>query len=332
MAGQEKWAVLQGYVEEYINSNGEDKDVFLRLRRQVRDDRDSRSKEWVDHIRNSFQRMMADDLRPGIVCFGTELLRLYVILGVSTEQCRFVLNTMTRTSEGEEFDLAKLPRSQSVALAYYWGCYLVTENNLEDADTKFLWAFTNSISYLNRKAILQQQIPGRLCMGKFPTSRMLEHFNLRWFAPIVGSLYRGDAQGLCNYLTKYRIFISARTNFLTLLKMQPVAHRKAVLVAIAHRNLAAYRRGFCGSPEDDEAVGEVPEKLTYCFAAQIATAAVGHNPQCPLEPLLKCFNLPEDEAISVLCYLIHIKAIRGYVSWEKKKLVVAKQNPFPAQF
>eukprot|EP00397_Hematodinium_sp_SG-2012_P056377 GEMP01069516.1.p1 GENE.GEMP01069516.1~~GEMP01069516.1.p1 ORF type:complete len:122 (+),score=23.82 GEMP01069516.1:253-618(+) len=118
-------------------------------------------------MRNFFQRMMADDLMPGIVCFGTELLRLYVSLGVSTEQCRFILTTITRSAEGEEFDLGKLPRSQAVALAYYWACYLLTENSLEEADAKFLWAFSNSISSSNRRAVLQQQIPARLRLGKF---------------------------------------------------------------------------------------------------------------------------------------------------------------------
>lgn len=192
---------------------------------------------------------------------------------------------------------ARFSMADKITYKYFLGRKAMFDMDLTVAEESLTFAFENCPnSYVrNKRLILMYLIPVKMFLGHMPSQQLLEHFDLRQFSDVVGSVKDGNLKELNASLQKHQHFFIKCGIFLMLEKLK----------GITYRNLFK----------------KVARILNTHLIKLDAFLAVLH---------FLGTDIDADELACILANLIAQKKIKGYISHQKQTLVLSKQQPFPA--
>lgn len=263
---------------------------------------DAYLKKLVEIHRKLFQELNKERTkRAGHVWVCCELLRAYFQLG-QISQCSFLLNAVSQSLNKDCFNPTDLPKAISVTFFFYWGKHCVFDHNLRDADERLSWAFEHcpSKSRSNRRKILLYLVPCKLRLGVLPTQDLLQTYDLTMFFDIVRAIREGNVKLFTEKMEEHAADFIKMGTYLLMMKLKFMV-----------------LRNLCKSVHH-----EVRRRLGENAAHKLDLAPFEH-----------VFNWQDgcdaDETACLLSNLIHQGAVKGYLSHEHRKLVFAKDLPFP---
>lgn len=263
---------------------------------------DAYLKKLVEIHRELFQKLTRERAKKaGYVWVCCELLRAYFKLG-QISQCSFLLNAVTQSLNKDGFDPKDLPKAISVTFHFYWGKHCVFDHNLRDADQKLSWAFQNcpEKEKKNRRRILLYLVPCKMRLGVLPTQELLQQHDLTMFIDVVRAIREGNVRLFTEKMEEYASDFIKMGTYLLMMKLKFMVKRN--LCKAVHR--------------------EVRRKLPENAAHKLDLA--------PFEHIFAWQDdCDSDETACVLANLIYQGAVKGYMSHEHRKLVFAKETPFP---
>jgi hypothetical protein len=260
-------------------------------------------KKLVEIHRELFQKLNKESSkRAGHVWVCCELLRAYFQLG-QINQCAFLLTALSQSLSKDGFNPTDLPKSIAVTFFFFWGKHCVFNHDLQQANEKLSWAFVNcpEKSTANRRQILLYLVPCKLRLGVLPTQQLLQTHDLVIFVDIVRAIREGNVKLFTERMQEYSAEFIKMGTYLLMMKLKFMVLRN--LTKSVH--------------------GEVRRRL-----GESATTKLD------LTPFEHVFSWQDDcdvdETACVLSNLIYQGAVKGYMSHEHRKLVFAKEQPFPA--
>eukprot|EP00929_Paragymnodinium_shiwhaense_P000588 TRINITY_DN100837_c0_g1_i1.p1 TRINITY_DN100837_c0_g1~~TRINITY_DN100837_c0_g1_i1.p1 ORF type:complete len:408 (+),score=101.64 TRINITY_DN100837_c0_g1_i1:112-1335(+) len=309
---------LKTWVQRYIEAEGSAlwmtplllylsslaREVALALDKEKRQEggQDAYLKKLVEIHRDLFQKLMKERTkRAGHVWVTCELLRAYFRLG-QVSQCAFLLSAISQSLNKEGFDPEVLPKAISVTFYFYWGKHCVFDHNLKDADEKLTWAFNNTPvkSKANRRKILLYLVPCKLRLGVLPTQALLQEHDLGMFIDIVRAIRDGNVALFTAKMEEFSADFIKMGTYLLMMKLKFMVLRS--LCKGVHAEVRRRSGDNAGTKLD-------------------------------LAPFEHVFNWQDncdvDETACLLSNLIYQGAVKGYLSHEHRKLVFAKDMPFP---
>ncbi|KAI6078672.1 PCI domain containing 2 [Aix galericulata] len=181
---------------------------------------------------------------------------------------------------------------------YYVGRKAMFDSDFKQAEEYLSFAFEHChrSSQKNKRMILIYLLPVKMLLGHMPTVQLLKKYDLMQFAEVTKAVSEGNLLLLNDALTKHETFFIRCGIFLILEKLKIITYRnlfkKVYLLLKTHQlSLDAFLIALKFMQVDDVDIDEV---------------------QC------------------ILANLIYMGHIKGYISHQHQKLVVSKQNPFPA--
>jgi hypothetical protein len=256
-------------------------------------------KKLVEIQRDLFQKLSRERARrPGYVWVCCELLRAYFKLG-QVSQCSFLLKAVDQSLSKDGFNPMELPGAISVCFYYYWGKHCVFEGNLVEADKKLSWAFAHCPpnSRAHRRKVLLYLVPCKLRLGVLPTQELLDQHDLCIFTDIVRSLREGNVMLFTEKMEEHTADFIKMGTYLLMMKLKFMVLRN--LCKGIHTEST---KKSPGTKLDLGTFEHIFEWQGECDAFQTS---------------------------AVLSNLINQNALKGYLSHEHRKVVFAKDNPFP---
>mmetsp|Transcript_25624 Transcript_25624/g.59693 ORF Transcript_25624/g.59693 Transcript_25624/m.59693 type:complete len:408 (-) Transcript_25624:169-1392(-) len=259
-------------------------------------------KKLVEILREVFQKLARERAKKaGMVWICCELLRAYFRLG-QISQCGFLLKSVTQSLSKEAFNAQDLPKAISVSFYFFWGKFCVFSHEFRDADEKLTWAFNScpAKSRQHRRNILLYLVPCKLRLGVLPTQELLQMYNLNLFMGIVKAIREGNVQLFSEKMQEHAAEFLKMGTYLLMMKLKFFVWR-SLCKGIHH---------------------VVGKKLPEKDAHKMDLAKFEHVFQWQ-------DDCDADETACMLANLIYSGAVKGYLSHEHRKLVFAKDNPFP---
>lgn len=260
-------------------------------------------KKLVEIYRDMFQKLNKEKAkRAGLVWVSCEMARAYFLLGQIT-QCDPLFKNMSQYCGKDNFNPeTDLPKAICVTFYFYWGKFCVFAHALVEADRKLSWAFQNCPPKYksNRRKILLYLVPCKLRLGVLPTQELLQSHDLGMFVDIVKAIREGNVRLFSEKMEENAADFIKMGTYLLMMKL-----KFTVL-----RNLCkGVYREVSRKPGGDASKLDL-KPFEHIFAWQADCDA--------------------DETACVLASLIYQNAIKGYLSHERKKLVLSKGEAFPA--
>jgi len=262
---------------------------------------DAYLKKLVEIHRELFQKLNKErSKRAGYIWVCCELLRAYFKLG-QISQCSFLLNAVTQSLAKDATNPKDLPKAISVTFYFFWGKHCVFNHDLREADEKLSWAFNHCPpkNKGNRRRILLYLIPCKMRLGVLPTQELLKSHGLDMFVDIVKAIREGNAKLFTEKMEEYTSDFIKMGTYILMMKLK----------FMVMRNLCKGVHHEIRRKQGDKAV------------------------KLDLQPFEHIFHWQDDcdadETACVLSNLIHQGAVKGYLSHEHRKLVFAKDLPFP---
>lgn len=185
---------------------------------------------------------------------------------------------------------------EMVTYRYYVGRLNMFEDQYDLAEQNFDYALRHChrSAVANKKKILNYLVPVKLLRGRLPTSKLLHKYSFHEFVPLSNGMRTGNLMEFSDGLIKNQDLFIRRGTYLLLEKCK----------MICYRNL--FKRIY-------KIVGKEQIRLD-CIAQSF-----------------KWLGMPIDldEVECILANLIFKQYIRGYLSHEKRILVLSKKEPFP---
>lgn len=135
-----------------------------------------------------------------------------------------------------------------------------------------------------------------MLLGYMPKQSLLEKYNLMEFWELMESVKKGDLRSLEGVMAKHETFFIDAGIYLIVEKLKLIAYRnlfKKVYLALNTHQIPV---------------------LSLLVALQMYGME----------------DIDMDETECLLANLIYEGKIKGYISYQHKKLVISKQNPFPS--
>lgn len=175
--------------------------------------------------------------------------------------------------------------------------YMIRYCKIVSADEYLTYAFEHCHIQCtkNKRLILTYLIPVKMLLGYMPKQSLLEKYNLMEFWELMESVKKGDLRSLEGVMAKHEIFFIDAGIYLIVEKLKLIAYRnlfKKVYLALNTH--------------------QIPVQ-SLLIALQISGME----------------DIDMDETECLLANLIYEGKIKGYISYQHKKLVISKQNPFP---
>lgn len=268
-------------------------------------------KKLVEVFREQYRKLLSERTKmEGCVWVTCELLRAYFQLG-QVGQCPFLLksleqslnsNSKTQSGGTSTFTLAELPKSIGVTFAYYWGRMCVYENNVTAAEEKLSWAFANTPPNMPQKRrILQYLVPCRLRLGILPSDKLLQRYDLQYFFDICRAIRSGDIRLFQERMAACSADFVKQGTFVIMSR----------LIHIVYQTLV--------------------KRVTGIFQEGISDAK--QRSRIDLTPYERALQWQDQctpgETQVILANLLYFGAIKGYLSNDHRKMVLARDNPFP---
>jgi len=189
-------------------------------------------------------------------------------------------------------------KSELVTYRYYVGRKHMFDDNFKEAEEYLRYAFEkcDRSRKKNKRLILIYLIPVKMLLGQMPKESLLQKFDLIEFKGVMEAVKEGNLQHLNRELDRQEKTFISWGIFLILEKLKIITYRN--LFKKVHLTLG-----------------------THQIPIQAFTTALR---------LVGVEEADDDEAACIIANLIYEAKIKGYISHQHQKLVVSKQNPFPA--
>ncbi|KAK2153168.1 hypothetical protein LSH36_305g03077 [Paralvinella palmiformis] len=181
---------------------------------------------------------------------------------------------------------------------YYVGRKAIFDNDFKNAEEYLLFAFQRSHRQAkkNKRLILIYLLPVKMLLGHMPKQQLLKKYDLLQFSDVTTAVSCGNLLLLNEALQKNEEFFIKCGIYLILEKLKIITYRnlfkKVALILNTH---------------------QMP-----ISAFTVALKMMGED------------EVDDDEVECILANLIYENKIKGYISHQHRKLVISKQNPFPA--
>lgn len=233
-----------------------------------------------------------DSKKWGMMFLSNQLFKIYFKIN-KLHLCKPLIRAIDSSNLKNDFS-----RAQTVTYKYYVGRKAMFDSDFKPAEEYLSYSFDHChrSSQKNKRMILIYLLPVKMLLGHMPTLQLLRKYDLMQFSDVTKGVREGNLLLLNEALSKHETFFIRCGIFLILEKLK----------IITYRNLF---------------------KKVYLLL---------QTHQLPLEAFLVALRMMKvddvdlDEVQCILANLIYMGHIKGYISHQHQKLVVSKQNPFPA--
>ncbi|KAJ8733340.1 hypothetical protein PYW08_001638 [Mythimna loreyi] len=234
----------------------------------------------------------AETKRLGMLTLVNQLLKVYFKIN-KLHLCKPLIRAIDSSTVKKEFPLA-----QQITYKYFVGRKAMFDSDYRTADEFLSFAFVrcHRRSIKNKRLILTYLVPVKMLLGFMPTKHLLQKYELMQFWDLVLAVKNGDLRGIDQVMEKYESFFISAGIYLIVEKLK----------IYAYRNL--FRKVY---------VAENNHQIDIA-SFQAALQLMGHD------------DVDADETQCIVANLIYDGKIKGYISYQHKKVVVSKQNAFPS--
>ncbi|XP_062498844.1 PCI domain-containing protein 2-like [Corticium candelabrum] len=227
----------------------------------------------------------------GIIAVVNHLFKIYFKIN-KLQLCKPLIRAIEGSTIRENFRVSHL-----VTYRYYVGRKAMFDNDYKLAAEYLTFAFEHChrSSRRNKRLALVYLIPVKMFIGYMPSIEVLRQHNLMEFSDVARSVQEGNLRLLNEALSRHEAFFIKFGIYLILERLKVIMYRnlfkKVFLLLGTH---------------------QLPLK-----AFIVTLQMLGEE------------DMDIDEAQCIIANLIDKNYIRGYISYQHKKLVISKQNPFP---
>ena len=247
---------------------------------------------------NSIGPESPDCKQRGVVYIVVSSFKLYFKMG-NLRPCKILIAPLEMARGGAPplIESPHIPKADLVTFRFYKGRLCVYEDKYTEALAELDYALEHcaSAAYSNKRRILSYLIPIKICHGALPSERLLEKYEFVEFRDLAAAVRSGNVgQFNAALQTFLDIFVRMGT-YLVLEKAKTLVYRN--LIKRVHQ-------------------------------------LEGGGTQLKLGKLETVFHLlgeglSLDEIECIVANLIYNQYIKGYISHEKRILVLSKNDPFP---
>ncbi|CAH2105479.1 unnamed protein product [Euphydryas editha] len=232
-----------------------------------------------------------DTKRLGMLYLVNQLLKVYFRIN-KLHLCKPLIRAIDSSPLWYQFPLA-----QQITYRYFVGRKAMFDSDYRMADEYLSFAFQkcHRRSHKNKRLILTYLIPVKMLLGYMPTRNLLQKYDLLQFWDLTSVVKNGDLRGIDRIMEMHETFFISAGIYLIVEKLK----------IIAYRNL--FRKVYLA--ENTHQI----EIASFQAALQI----MGQE------------DVDSDETLCIVANLIYLGKIKGYMSYQHKKVVVSKQNAFP---
>lgn len=233
-----------------------------------------------------------DTKRLGMLTLVNQLFKVYFRIN-KLHLCRPLIRAIESSPFKESFSL-----SQRITYRYFVGRKAMFDSDYKAADEYLTYAFENchKMSKKNKRLILIYLVPVKMLLGYIPSKQVLEKYDVLEFWELVNAVCQGDLKSFDEIIEKHEAFFIKCGIYLIVDKLKNIAYRnlfkKVYLILNTH---------------------QIPVE-----ALQSALEYLGQT------------DVDLNETQCIVANLIFEGKIKGYISHQHRKVVVSKQNPFPA--
>ena len=234
----------------------------------------------------------------GVVYIVVSSFKLYFKMG-NLRPCKNLVSAVEsqRGRAPALLECGYIPKADVVTFRFYKGRLCVYEDKYTEAMKELDFALQHCASgaYNNKRRILSYLIPLKICHGALPSQSLLDKYKFVEFKEITAAVRSGNIGQFNTALQTFLdIFIRMGT-YLVLEKAKSLLHRNLIKLVI--------RLEGGGS-------------LLKLEKVEAAFHMVGES-------------MSLDEIECIIANLIYNQYIKGYISHEKRTLVLSKNDPFP---
>ncbi|OMJ77649.1 hypothetical protein SteCoe_22735 [Stentor coeruleus] len=321
-------AILMGFLEEHLTSLTKRLKAFghtnLAFRNLIKLFQEERGYAYINVVKEYAKKLFGEGIKSSNLgeivnslrmfissCQVTrplpysQVIGLYYALNMAFKTSFRINNLQNFTSllrivNNEHSKLPSLdnyPKAQQVEFKYYEGRFHIYEQELNQAEECFDFAFRlcDKDSFRNKRLVLRYLIPVRAYKGIFPTQALLVKYKLTDLSEVLTSLKQGNIE-LFN-----RTLEANQDKFI----------KQGIYIMLESLQLLAYRNLF----KRTQSILKTTHVKLSSFSTVLAVAGV------------KSISLLDVECI--LVNLINKKWIKGYISSSQKTVVFSKVDPFP---
>ncbi|XP_071556586.1 PCI domain-containing protein 2 [Temnothorax nylanderi] len=232
-----------------------------------------------------------DTKRWGMLALINQLLKVYFRIN-KLHLCKPLIRAIESSPFKDHFALA-----QQITYKFFVGRKAMFDSDYKIADEYLTYAFEHCHTQCskNKRLILTYLVPVKMLLGYMPKQSLLEKYNLMEFWELKESVRKGDLRSLEGVMAKHETFFIDAGIYLIVEKLKLIAYRnlfKKVYLALNTHQIPV---------------------LSLLVALQMYGME----------------DIDMDETECLLANLIYEGKIKGYISYQHKKLVISKQNPFP---
>ncbi|XP_012215541.1 PCI domain-containing protein 2 [Linepithema humile] len=232
-----------------------------------------------------------DTKRWGMLALINQLLKVYFRIN-KLHLCKPLIRAIESSPYKDHFALA-----QQITYKFFVGRKAMFDSDYKMADEYLTYAFEHCHTQCskNKRLILTYLVPVKMLLGYMPKQSLLKKYNLMEFWELIESVRKGDLRSLEGVMTKHETFFIDAGIYLIVEKLKLIAYRnlfKKVYLALNTHQIPV---------------------LSLLVALQMYGME----------------DIDMDETECLLANLIYEGKIKGYISYQHKKLVISKQNPFP---
>ena len=200
--------------------------------------------------------------------------------------------------DGSSLSGRAFPIGQLVTYHYFVGRLSLLNSQFGAAERQLSFAFARcpAAATKNKRLILRYLVPVRLVLGQYASKALLLKYRLPHFVPLCRAVHRGDVGLFESVLDEYQQLFIRQGSYLLVERAKTIAYRNF------------FKRVHALHPD-------ATTKLDVATFRRCLHAAG--------------LRLDHDEIECVLANLIYKGYIKGYLSHQHGKLVVAKANSFP---
>ncbi|CAK1599012.1 unnamed protein product [Parnassius mnemosyne] len=227
----------------------------------------------------------------GMLNLVNQLLKVYFRIN-KLHLCKPLIRAIDSSPFKDQFPLA-----QQITYRYFVGRKAMFDSDYKSADEYLSYAFQNCHrkSNKNKRLILTYLIPVKMLLGFMPSKLLLQKYDLMQFWDLVSAVKDGNLRGIDQVMEEHESFFIRAGIYLIVEKLKITAYRnlfrKVYLLENTHQiDIASF---------------------------EAALQIMGQE------------DVDSDETQCIVANLIYDGKIKGYISYQHKKVVVSKQNAFP---
>ncbi|XP_004207156.2 PCI domain-containing protein 2 isoform X1 [Hydra vulgaris] len=253
----------------------------------------------AEYIMNCF-RVCVSDTRAaienskkwGMLSVVNQLFKIYFKIN-KLQLCKPLTRAIDSLQIKDQF-----PKAHLVTYKFFVGKKAMFDSEYKLADEFLSYSFEHchKESKKNKRIILIYLLPVKMQRGKMPSLKLLKRYNLHPFIDVRNSVVCGNLLALTKALDEHQAFFIKAGIYLILEKLKIITYRnlfkRISLILNTHQlSIEAFRVGLHNMGQTD---------------------------------------VDTDEVHCIIANLVYEGYIKGYISFQHQKLIISKQNPFPA--